>query len=280
LEGTIVNDREYAEFIAQEYQEVVTALARKYLRMQKLLSEPPAEGEEPYERTLSERLPLLELDKDVEHLISTALLVRAVRERAEAGRSFSVRGLDIDAYEMLGHEVKLAGQPAHRVTEHLNNIGLLEALDDAGRTDALRLLPRTAIPDEDLNILRRCGVEDPEAEITILSRILREDYQSSSSFRQSLGGAYGYFKECASRLEEEGGKMENPELPPPESPKKRKILNGVGNLLVGFATAGGNALMGAGTIAAPNPATGYLVISSSALAIGAFFKGLGDLRGE
>jgi hypothetical protein len=46
------------------------------------------------------------------------------------------------------------------------------------------------------------------------------------------------------------------------------------------ATAEANGLLATGTIAAPNPATGYLAIGSAAAAVAAIFKGIGDLRGE
>ena len=62
--------------------------------------------------------------------------------------------------------------------------------------------------------------------------------------------------------------------------KKRKVLNGVGKILAGAVTGIGNVLLATGTIAAPNPATAYGVIGSSALAIGSICQGMGDLRGE
>jgi len=61
---------------------------------------------------------------------------------------------------------------------------------------------------------------------------------------------------------------------------RRKLFNGVGKILVGVVTGAGNILLAAGTIAAPNPATVYGVIGSSALAIGGICQGIGDLRGE
>lgn len=62
--------------------------------------------------------------------------------------------------------------------------------------------------------------------------------------------------------------------------KKRKIFNGVGKLLAGAVTAAGNVLLATGTVVAPNPATAYAAIGSSALAIGSLLQGMGDLRGE
>ena len=50
-------------------------------------------------------------------------------------------------------------------------------------------------------------------------------------------------------------------------PKKRKILNGIGKILGGAIAGAGNVLLLFGTIVAPNPATGYGAIASSAIAL-------------
>jgi hypothetical protein len=62
--------------------------------------------------------------------------------------------------------------------------------------------------------------------------------------------------------------------------KKRKIFNGIGKLLGGAVAGIGNALLVAGTLIAPNPATGYGAIVSGGIAVTSFFAGLGDLKGE
>ena len=67
---------------------------------------------------------------------------------------------------------------------------------------------------------------------------------------------------------------------PPTEGKKRKILNGIGKILSGTVAGAGNLLLATGTIVAPNPATAYAVIGSSALAVGSICQGIGDLRGE
>ncbi len=63
-------------------------------------------------------------------------------------------------------------------------------------------------------------------------------------------------------------------------PKKRKILNGIGKILGGAIAGAGNVLLLFGTIVAPNPATGYGAIASSAIAVAGVMQGAGDLRGE
>ena len=62
--------------------------------------------------------------------------------------------------------------------------------------------------------------------------------------------------------------------------KKRKILNGIGKILGGAVAGIGNAFLVTGTVAAPNPATGYAAIASGGIAVSSFFAGLGDLKGE
>ena len=62
--------------------------------------------------------------------------------------------------------------------------------------------------------------------------------------------------------------------------KKRKIFNGIGELLGGSAAGIGNILLLTGSIVAPNPATLYAAIASGGIAVSTLFAGIGDLRGE
>jgi hypothetical protein len=121
-------------------------------------------------------------------------------------------------------------------------------------------------------MLLRGGIEDPEAELTILLYTARD-------FALTGETASKVFEEAVEVLKSKGKYMKtNQQSAAPR--RKRKLFNGVGNLLMGLATAGGNALLVAGILAAPNPATGYAAIGSAAVAVGAVFKGLVDLRGE
>ena len=83
--------------------------------------------------------------------------------------------------------------------------------------------------------------------------------------------------EMAGRLEEA---LRDSAKGPEAQPKKRKILNGIGKILGGAIAGTGNVLLLVGTIAAPNPATGYGAIASSAIAVASVMQGAGDLRGE
>jgi hypothetical protein len=116
-------------------------------------------------------------------------------------------------------------------------------------------------------------VVEPEAELTLMLHSVREF------------GAYGdlwvevVLQEARSPLREHGGRMADTAANVP-APKKSKLFNGIGNIIAGLATGGANALLAAGTVVAPNPATGYLALGSAAIAVGSVFKGVGDLRGE
>ena len=118
-------------------------------------------------------------------------------------------------------------------------------------------------------MLRGCGIEDPEAEITLLIHAARAAGAADFTPSQALNTAIDLLRNT-------GGEMEAGSYTRP----RRKILNGIGNLLTGFVTGGANALLFAGTIAAPNPATAFPAIGSAAMAMGAIFKGVGELRGE
>jgi hypothetical protein len=62
--------------------------------------------------------------------------------------------------------------------------------------------------------------------------------------------------------------------------EEEKIFNGIAKILAGAVTAAGNLLLATGTVIAPNPATAYGVIASSAIAVGSMCQGIGYLRGE
>jgi hypothetical protein len=140
------------------------------------------------------------------------------------------------------------------------------------------------VPAEDLDMLRRCGVDDPEAEIEIITQFCRtEAYQfwwSRHSRRPStvLEQAPEALRRAASLLR--SAREPSPPVREVAPPKKRKIFNGIGKILSGAVAGAGNVLLAGGTIVAPNPATGYGAIASSAIAVGSIFQGIGDLRGE
>ena len=84
-------------------------------------------------------------------------------------------------------------------------------------------------------------------------------------------------KRAGERLGEVASEQERSEA---SQRKKRKLFNGIGKILAGTIAGAGNLMLAAGTIVAPNPATAYGVIASSALAVGGICQGIGDLRGE
>lgn len=230
---TTMNDR--------EVEELLRALARKHLRPQILASLGP------------------EFRKNVEQLLSTYRFLRVVYDRPE----------DVELYRVLGKEIETA--PARPIVESLHGLGILDALDDAPRL-LFANLRRSTIPIDDLDMLLRGGIEDPEAEITLLLYSARDFAPTGKKPSETM-------EEAAEVLRRTGEQMKTDQDNTPPL-KKRKLLNGIGNLIMGLTMAGGNALLFTGTIAAPNPATAFLSIGSAATAIGAVFKGIGDLQGE
>jgi hypothetical protein len=224
-----------------EVEELLAALARTYLK--------------PYE--LATRSP--ELRDGVERLLATSRFLRAVSDRPDN----SVLSGE------LGREIEMA--PVSQVIDGLRDVGMLDALDNAPRA-LYANLPRTAIPREDLDLLRRAGVEDPEAELTLMLYRAR-DFAAANEIPSEV------VLQAGEILKRQGGQMRNTNIDVPQ-PKKRKLFNGIGKILTGLVTGAGNALLAAGTIAAPNPATAFLAIGSGAIAIGSVSQGVGDLRGE
>ncbi|MGH9765738.1 MAG: hypothetical protein ACREAC_33290, partial [Blastocatellia bacterium] len=173
------------------------------------------------------------------------------------------------------HNVYLEG-----VTSEMEHAGILDALDDAPEI-TFSNLRRSAIPEEDIDFLRRAGVDYPDAEITILIHYARtrlgRDHQEKARPSDIARQAQSEIKHAAERVEAIASSEDKVER---TEPKKRKLFNGIGKILAGVVTGGGNMLLAAGTIVAPNPATAWGVIGSSALAIGGICQGIGDLRGE
>jgi len=229
----------------REYEEFLDALARKHLKVHRMASR------------------MIQLREDTERLMSSSRMAQLVMERPE----------DEYMYRALGKDVEKV--PAKAVVDVLRDAGVLAALDEAPEL-VFSNIRRSAVPSEDLDMIRRAGVNDPEAELTIVIYQAREF--PGKGITPSKVAA-----EAVEKLERVGHEMQSQRIPPRNEKiqeKKRKILNGIGNLLVGLVTGGGNILLTAGAITVPNPALGYTVLGSAAVAIGSLFKGLGDLRGE
>ncbi len=158
----------------------------------------------------------------------------------------------------------------------MREAGVLVALDVAPDVTFAELR-RNAIPDEDLRLLRDAGVDDPEAEITILIHYGRKRVGNREAIPSAIAKeARDEFKRAPERIL---GLSNDPSASHVEV-KKKKLFNGIGKILAGAVTAAGNLLLATGTVMAPNPATAYGVIGSSALAVGSICQGIGDLRWE
>lgn len=234
-----------------EYREYLTALARRHFR---------AEG---FHRFGPEGPG--HLAYDIERLSSVARFVRAVSERSENSALLK------ECAQELGNVY------VEHIIDAMDHTGMLPALDDAPET-TFSNLRRSAIPEEDAHFLRRAGVDEPEAEITILIHYSRTRLGGRESTPSEIARqAQPELKRAAERIE---AMASSPNASTQSEPKKKKLFNGIGKILAGTVTGAGNMLLAAGTIIAPNPATAYGVIGSSALAVGSICQGIGDLRGE
>jgi hypothetical protein len=170
---------------------------------------------------------------------------------------------------------------------------VFDAMDSAGVFAALDELPevtfgelrKSAIPPEDRQLLASAGIENPEAEITLIinycrARVARHYFYSNRDVHpfssRYVREAQESLKQAAEIIQE----AEPSEVAAGSKGKRRKLFNGIGKILTGAIAGAGNLLLATGTVVAPNPATAYGAIASSALAVGAIFQGIGDLRGE
>src|SRR6266849_5173051 len=130
-----------------EYREFLTALARKHLRPLGLRLGPEGTVEH--------------VKYDIERLSSVARFVKVVSERSD--NSVLVKACaDELRNTYVGH-----------VVDAMERAGVLAALDEAADITFANLR-RSVIPDEDLLFLRHAGVEDPDAEITIIIHYSRK----------------------------------------------------------------------------------------------------------
>ncbi len=166
------------------------------------------------------------------------------------------------------------------IVDAMEHSGVLAALDESPEI-TFGEIRRSAIPAEDVQFLRRAGVEDPDAEITLIVHYSRKRFrrrQEENPPSEIAHRAQTELRNAGAQIQKATSKEEDPGSQ--RGRRKRKLFNGIGKILAGTITGGGNLLLAVGTIAAPNPATAYGVIASSALAVGGICQGIGDLRGE
>ena len=238
-----MNDKEYREFLE--------AVGKRYLQLHRVGRWFGREG-------------ISHLHYDIERLVLTARLNHAVEERSN----------ETVWYGPLSNELK--NTYIQNVTSVMDESGITAALDEHGEL-IFSSLSRELIPDEDIALLLRAGVLEPEAEVTIIIQELRRSARNRGIQASSvLRAAPQKLEEAAKKLSpaESNSTDEKVEVKP------RKFFTGIGRILSGAIAAGGNLLVGIGTIPASGGATAGAVIASSALAVGLISQGIGDLRGE
>jgi hypothetical protein len=235
-----------------EYREFLDALARKHLRLSQW-----------------HRKRFMELD----HL--SYVLGRLQNDR----RLLSVAEHDLDDKELLKLlATRLEHSPIEGVLNDMERCGVFGALEEDPQT-LFTNLRRSAIPDEDIDMLRAAGVDDPEAEILLIIHYCRTHLgQGRPNRNLDVLDAVQLAKEAEPALKRAAIQAVSPEQP--EHKRKRKVCNGIGKILSGGVLGAGNVLLGCGGIIAPNPAIAYGVIGSCAVAVGSICQGVGDLRGE
>lgn len=235
----------------EDYVEFLDALGKRYLRLGRLeLCHPKGSGF---------------IHDQIERLTSLSRFARVVSERPDK----------VALYRPLGRELKYSylGE-ARRV---LADSGALDALDEY-TDEVLGRLSRAVIPDYDVELLRRAGFEEPEAEIVLFLHYARSrmaGYQQRPS--EVLREARKHVEALAEALETTDPE---PTDTTNERAKPKKVFTGISKILGGAVTGLGNILLGVGTIPSAGPSSLHLVIGSCGLAIAAVGQGIGDLRGE
>lgn len=239
-----------------EYREYLSALGRRHLRGWRLHRYGPGGGEQ-------------ELSHSIESLSSVARFANAVAERDDDRTLLGFVAKDLRQRSYLGS-----------VSEIMNVTGVLDPLDEEpGIT--FRNLRRSAIPEDDIQLLRRCGVNDPEAEILLLIHYSRQHFGGREWQPSDIGEqAQSALTQAADRLEALDSAASTARVMEGTRLRKTKLFTAIGRILGGAVIGAGNLLMLSGTLTAPNPAIGYGVLASAGLAISSMSQGIGDLRGE
>lgn len=244
-----------------EYREFLTALVRRHFRAWRTHRYGPGGGE-----------------AELSHLIETLSYVARL-SRVVADRSHNLKNNQKLLCKVLADDLRKVSYMGS-LFGVMRHTGLLDALDEQPRL-VFKNLRRSAIPDEDAQLLGRCGVENPEAEITILIAYCRSELDPDRCRLADVEeGAMSALKDVASQLESFASDEAVGQSTSTTSGPKTKLFNGVGRILTGAVTGAGNLLLATGSVVAPNPAIAYGVLGSTALAIGSIFQGIGDIRGE
>jgi hypothetical protein len=203
-----------------EYKAFLDALARKYLRVARLRRHHPLEF----------------VDRLQHELDRTSRLRRLVALSEE----------ESDNEKLLSALADALSQPSLG--------GCINALEESGALHAIEEDPitlfanlrRTAIPDEDVELLRQAGHIDPEAEITLIINWTRTHLGNRNTEcdpTESVRKAQELVLEAGKRLRNTiiaGGK--GPSSSGSAKKKTRKFFNGVGRVLSGAVIGTGNLL--------------------------------------
>lgn len=226
-----------------EYLHFLTALAGKHLRYP-----------QPHQAA--------DLRRALDHVSGTLHLLKVVKDRED----IILLGRLVD--DLLEHS------PVGKTKEAMEASGILDALDDAHDV-VLGELRRSAIPREDEEYLRSAGFDAHDIEVLLVLAVHGAHALASTNKLPS-----DIVEEAAQALQTALQSLRPPAPGFLPEKKKRKTLNAIGKFLGGTVAGMGNVLLVTGTLVAPNPATAYGAITSGGFAIGSFFAGLGDLKGE
>lgn len=202
------------------------------------------------------------LNRSLDELTSIADLSRIVGERRE---NELLR-------RALGSELKRVGWDAvHRA---LDERGITEALDQHGEA-LLGGFRRSVVPEADLAILRRAGVEHPEAALRIAEERARIFARGAATrdFRAS-----NVLQSAGRELKKAGAELESESEAP--SKRSRKWFKGISRILAGGAGALGNVLLGVGTLPAAAPVGAAAVLASCTGGLVLIGDGIEALRGN
>jgi hypothetical protein len=184
----------------------------------------------------------------VDNLASMAQLAKLLGERQQSGRPRGTQENEL-LLRALGSELKKGGWDA--VERMLDECGVTDALDQYGEV-LLSDFRRFVVPEADLDILRRAGIERPEAAL----RIAEEQARAFATRRAS-----NVLLSAGQELKKAGAELDPPKGKKP-SKKPRKWFKGLTRMLAGGAGCLGNVVLGMGIMPVAAPVSAAAVLGS------------------
>ncbi len=251
-----MDEKEYESFMKYLYQECVQT--RNFRRFRK-------------------HYHPMEWGYESDRLISASNLLRYINHHCNEEDEI-YRTINRKRIEQLSSEVREGIRLNRRMLE---DSGFMDVIDSHyfEIVDGMKL---EHMPQQELQIMRELGSNDPESELSALMSIVKSRTKSNHSYNQEVRTSQ-QLKNIEERLDQQQDKLKELKKEPDDQPKKsRRWFKGLGQIAQGSALSIANVAltMGAITIPVATETASWGAIVSSITGVGMVLNGVGEFRGE